>query len=121
MLTPERKAALFAEAEQRWLPALSSLWQTLTVVFHQPGLFSWERFAGAILQSGDLTQGLHRVSLLEVAALQRGDVLEGVPDHQLQLVQTVLLESDVNRPSSHPALCENAGSQRSPDLCFAWS
>lgn len=51
-----------------------------------------------------LTQGLHRISLLGVAALQRGHVLEGVPDHQLQLVQSVLLESDVNHVTSHPAL-----------------
>lgn len=65
---------------------------------------------GSPFQSRDLTQGLDRVSLLEVAALQGSHVLEGVPHHQLQLVQTVLLESDVKRPPTRASLRVNAGS-----------
>lgn len=41
-----------------------------------------------------LTQGLDRVSLLEVAVLKRGHVLKRVPNHQLELIQAFLLEQN---------------------------
>lgn len=61
-------------------------------------VFLWKHLAITVGVSPSavtaLTQGLDRVSLLEVAVLQRSHILKCVPDHQLELIQTLLLEQN---------------------------
>lgn len=61
-------------------------------------VFLWKHLAITVGVSPSavtaLTQGLDRVSLLEVAVLQRSHILKRVPDHELELIQALLLEQN---------------------------